>query len=80
MVLASDGESTYALFLYGDLQWSQADLRDRGSSGMAIGSGAIGSGASGSGAIGSGAIGSGAIGSGASEPSSRYATIHVLFY
>ena len=32
-VLTSDGESSYALLLYGALQWSQAD--SRGSAGLA---------------------------------------------
>lgn len=42
-MLASDGESSYALFLYDDIQWSQADLRSSGSGMMdASGSGRSG--------------------------------------
>lgn len=47
VVLASDGESSYTLFLYDVLQWSQADLRV--GSGGSSGSGLSGSGLSGSG-------------------------------
>lgn len=64
MVLASDGESSYAFFLYDDLQWSQADLRSSGST-SGSGSDIFGSGAN-------EGSGSGASGSGASDPSSRY--------
>lgn len=45
LVLATDGISSYAYFLYDDIQWSQTDPR-RGNS-IGSGSGGIGSGSSG---------------------------------
>lgn len=45
LVLATDGISSYAYFLYDDIQWSQTDPR-RGNS-IGSGSGGIGSGGSG---------------------------------
>ena len=42
VVLASDGESSYAIIQYADMQWAQSDSRDGGGSGAS--SGASGSG------------------------------------
>ncbi len=46
-MLATDGESSYTLFLYSDILWSQADFRNVDSSSGSVNSAESGSGGSG---------------------------------
>lgn len=64
IVLATDGESSYTLFLYSDILWSQADFRNVDNSGGSGNSAESGSGGSGNSTGGGGSesdVGSGLI-------------------